>query len=107
VKIGLPVKRKTRASKLNEARLQAARRNTEWTELDPVDLVPRPHGVLVAATTDWAYRRHRGDHWETGTAAPIAAHASLYFYEDHDSGAPVFVERMAETWSQQVARTAS
>jgi hypothetical protein len=85
--------------------MKAARRNTAWTELDPVDLVPRPHGVLVSAETDYTYMRHRGVVWETGSVSPIAAPATLYFYED-DDGAPVFLERMLETWSEQVERQA-
>jgi hypothetical protein len=82
--------------------MKAARRNTAWTELDPVDLVARPHGVLVSADTDWAYVAHPGTVWETGSTNPIATNAALYFYEDADTGAPVFVERMPATWSEQV-----
>jgi hypothetical protein len=100
-----PAKRRSSERKLNVRRLAVARRIQNWEELDPVDLVPRPQGVLVSAETDYAYMRHRGVVWETGSVAPIATPATLYFYED-DDGAPVFLERMPETWSEQVERQA-
>jgi hypothetical protein len=100
-----PAKRRSSERKLNARRLAVARRIPEWEELDPVDLIPRPRGILVAAETDHAYMRHRGVVWETGSIAPIATHAGLYFYED-DDGQVVFVEKMPETWSEQVRRQA-
>jgi hypothetical protein len=101
MRIGLPAKRKTRASKLSEARLRAARAHTHWTELEAVDLVARPGGLLVATSDDAIYMRHPGVVWETGSAAMIADMAPLYFYED--GGYLTFLERLPGTWSERLA----
>lgn len=98
-------RRRSTEQELRDARLKAARANPAWTELDPVDLVPRPHGVLVSADTDWAYTHHPGTVWERGSTNLIADFAGLYFCED-DTGAPMFLERMPATWSMQVAAQA-
>ena len=91
---------------LREARVQAARRNSRWGELDPVDLVERRGGrVLVSAETDHVYTPYRGALWATGSATPISDFTALYFTVSTD-GELSFYEQQAGTWSERVARQA-
>lgn len=104
MKIGLPSRRKTTSgAKLQEARLRAARANTHWTELEAVDLVARPGGLLVAASDDAVYTQYRGAIWERGSATMISDQAALFWFEQ-DDGELTFLERQPETWSQVIEK---
>lgn len=48
------------AVQIREKRLEAARRQSGWTELEEVDLVPRDRGLLVSAITDEVFKPYAG-----------------------------------------------
>lgn len=52
-------KRRAYAAAVRPARLEVARRNPKWTEIEN-DLVPRGRGLLVSAETDAIYKPVRG-----------------------------------------------
>jgi hypothetical protein len=105
VRIGRPpAKRRNSEQKLSAARARVVRANAHWTELEQLDLVPRDHGVLVSASSDWAYRRHPGVVFERGSTNMVADHSPLYFVVDEATDELTFLERMPSTWSDQVAR---
>ena len=81
---------------LLERRLQLARHNSKWTELEAVDLVERGP-FLVAASDDAVYVRFRADpdHNET---------VPLYFTVT--DGRVSLYERQPWTWSEHVERQA-
>jgi hypothetical protein len=93
------------ADVVRSARLEAARRNPLWTELEEVDLVRRPPGYFVSASTDEVFRRHRGIVFASWSANVVADRAPLHFYVDA-AGDCIFLERFTETWSELVERRA-
>jgi len=88
------------------ARLEFARRNPRWVELEEIDLVARDRGLLVSATTDEVFQEHRGVVFDRSSATPIADHAPLAFYVSAADGVLVFLDRQPDTWSALVARRA-
>lgn len=95
-------KRRVYAERVRPARLQAARRNAKWTEIEN-DLVPRARGWLVSASTDAIYTPTRGIVFAPHSVNVIADQADLAFYVDRD-GELVFLERLPFTWSEHVER---
>lgn len=94
-----------REQQLREARVQAARRNNRWQELDPVDLVERLGGrIVVSAETDRCFQSYRGALWQSGTATAIPDFSPL-FYVVHDGDRLEFFEQMPDTWTARVERT--
>jgi hypothetical protein len=90
---------------LRQARVQAARSVPAWSELDPVDLVPRMGGrVFVSAESDRVFQQYRGAVWQTGTANAISDYTPLVFTVDGDE--LEFFEALPESWSARVERQA-
>ena len=90
------------ADEFRAARLDAARRNPAWTEIDPPVVRER---WLVDATTDRLYRLCRGDVFSPGSAAIITPETALAFYVD-DDGAVVLLERVSSpsTWTEYLEK---
>jgi hypothetical protein len=88
---------------VRERRLEIARRNKLWTEIEN-DLVARPPRFLVSASTDAVYRRDTGTVFQPGSAGIVDEHRHLSFYVD-DAGDIVFLDPQPHTWSEIVART--
>jgi hypothetical protein len=91
------------ADVVRSARIEAARRNQFWTELEEIDLVRRPPGYLVSASNDEVFWPYRGAVFAAWSAELISGSAPLWFYVDRD-GDLVFLERLPETWSEMVER---
>jgi len=86
-----------------EARVEAARKNPDWVEVEEIDLVARKPW-LVHAETDALYTVFRGAIFERGSARPVFNHTvPLAFYLDR-TGDLVFLERRPGTWSEIVAK---
>lgn len=70
-------KRRILDDQLRPARLEIARRNARWEEIEEVDLVPRGRrgSLLVSAKTDRIYQQNReaGDDRDAPVAAQAAA----------------------------------
>lgn len=79
--------RATVEEQVRRARLEFARRTSQWTEIED-DFVPRGRKGhwLVSASTDDVYTRVRGTVFPTGSAAPLADVSVLYFTVDADGG---------------------
>lgn len=104
MKIGISRRRaRLGPSKVEQARIRAARKNPHWTELDPQDLVERGH-LFVSVETDQIYAPTRGVIWEPHTARAIADFAPLRFTVDDNKLR--FFEQQPETWSDRIARQA-
>jgi hypothetical protein len=71
-------------AKLRPARLEIARRNRRWHELQEVDLVARHRGWLVSATTDEIFSPYRGAVWVPDSVAVVSDMAELWFYVTAD-----------------------
>jgi hypothetical protein len=64
---------------VREQRVEAARRQKKWTEIEKVDLVwRRPY--YVHASTDALFTPYRGAAFESGSAWVVADLLELYFY---------------------------
>ena len=98
-------KRRALDERLRPARLEAARRNPKWTEIED-DLVPRARGWLVSAETDAIYTRVRGIVFAPYAVSVISDHAPLAFYADRD-GELVFLERIPGTWTEHLEKRAA
>lgn len=96
-----PVRRRNSGQKLQAARVEAARRNAKWTELDESDLVARGD-LFVSVATDAVFAPARGVIFEPHTASPIADFAPLRFFVHDDQ--LVFLEAQPGTWSDEIAR---
>ncbi len=101
-------KRRAHDAKLRPKRLEVARRNAKWTEIEN-DLVPRGRGWLVSAETDAIYRPARGEIFEPYSVDVVADMSELWFYADERDGELHFLERVKTpaTWSEHVARQAA
>ena len=97
-------KRRALDERLRPARLEAARRNSKWTEIED-DLVARGRGYLVSAASDAVYRRTRGVVFAPYSVSVIADQAEFAFYVDRN-GELVFLELEPGTWSEHVERQA-
>ena len=87
-------------------RLEVARRNGRWTEIEN-DLVPRLGGRwLVSAVTDLIYKRVLGTVFAPHSVTAIADRAELAFYVDRD-GDLVFLEQLPGTWTEHLEKQAA
>jgi hypothetical protein len=93
------------ARQVREARIEAARRNDRWTEIEAVDLVPRGRGLLVSATTDAVFKAYAGTVFQSGSVSMVSELAPLYFAVRGEE--LEFFEREPGTWSERVARQAA
>lgn len=88
-----------------EARVEAARKNPDWVEVEEIDLVVRKPW-LVHAESDELYSVFRGAIFERGSARLVFNYSvPLAFYVDR-TGSVVFLERRPGTWSDVVAKRA-
>jgi hypothetical protein len=95
--------REAHEAKVRAARIEYARRNGRWTEIEN-DLVPRGR-MHVSASTDRVYMPYLGTIFQTGSATAVSDRAELYFTVD-DGGELAFYERQREKWSELVERQA-
>lgn len=100
-------KRKALDERLRPARLEVARRNSKWTEIDAADLVPRgPRDAwLVSAANDAVYEHYRGVVFAPGSVTMIADRAPVFF--SLVDGELVFYERLPFTWTQHLEKRAA
>ena len=100
-------KRRALDERLRPARLEAARRNSQWTELDEVDLVPRgPRDAwLVSAANDAVYERYRGVAFAPGSVNIISDRPPLFF--SVVDGRFAFYERLPFTWTAHLEKRAA
>jgi hypothetical protein len=91
------------ADVVRKARLEVARGNPLWSELEEIDLVRRPPGYLVSASTDEVFWPYRGAVFAAWSASMISDSAALHFYVDA-GGDLVFLERLPESWSELIER---
>jgi hypothetical protein len=94
-------KRAAVEAQIRAGRVEAARRCSAWTEIEP-DLVPRGR-AFVSASTDRVYTPYRGAVFMTASINIIAERNPLHFYVDED-GSLHFFELHPETWSEVVER---
>lgn len=87
------------AEELARLRVERARRNEAWTEI-PDDLVPRPRGRLVSASTDRVYRRYAGATF-VGASLEFDANRPLSFVVR--DGDVLVLEELEQTWSELFA----
>ena len=95
-------KRRALDEALRTKRLEVARRNSMWTEIED-DLVSRGRGWLVSASTDAIYQRVRGVVFASHSVTVIADYSPLHYYVD-DQGEIHFLERLPGTWTEYVER---
>ena len=99
-------KRKALDEKLRPARLEVARRNSRWTEIEN-DLVERLGGRwLVSASSDRIYRRLLGPVFVPYSIEAIADRSELAFYVDPD-GDLVFLEQLPRSWTEHLEKQAA
>jgi hypothetical protein len=98
-------KRRAYDAVVRPARLEVARRNPKWTEIEN-DLVPRGRGWLVSAETDAIYTAVRGVVFAPYSVTVIADQAELYYYADRD-GDLHFLERLPGTWTEHLEKRAA
>jgi hypothetical protein len=99
-------KRRAYAEKVRPARLEVARRNQFWTEIEN-DLVPRLGGRwLVSASSDRIYQLVRGTVFLPYSVTEVADRTELSFYVD-DDGDVVFLEQLPGTWTQHLEKKAA
>lgn len=98
-------KRRAYDAVVRPARLEVARRNSKWTEIEN-DLVPRGRGWLVSAETDLIYQPVRGVVFARYSVNVIADQTELSFYVDRD-GDLVFLERIRGTWTEHLEKHAA
>jgi hypothetical protein len=100
-------KRKPFTEAVRPARLEVARGNQRWTEIED-DLVPRGHGWLVSAETDAIYMPTHGIVFQPCSVNVIADQTELSYFVDRD-GDLVFLERVTNpaTWSKYATMAGS
>ena len=99
-------KRRAYAEKVRPARLEVARRNQFWTEIEN-DLVERLGGRwLVSASTDLIYQRVRGTVFAPHSVSAIADRTELAFYVDEDDELHFF-EQIPGTWQEHLEKKAA
>ena len=95
-------KRRAVTEALRPKRLEIARSNPKWTEVED-DFVPRGRGWLVSAGTDLVYQPARGVIFASHSTNVISDQTEFSYYVDGD-GDLVFLERLPGTWSEYVER---
>ena len=104
--IGFPIRAPTAEDELRRLRVQAARENRHWYEVEESALVPRPPNFLVHADSDAAYTRSRAQVFTTGAAKPqFNETLPLAFFVTADDGL-VFLERHRQSWSEILGQRA-
>ena len=98
-------KRQVYAEKVRPARLEVARRQPKWTEIEN-DRVPRGRGWLVSASTDAIYTPTRGVVFAPHSVNVIADRTALSFYVD-DQGDLHFLEQLPGTWTEHLEKRAA
>jgi hypothetical protein len=91
-----------RAARARATNVEAARRNTHWTEIVD-DLVQRPFGYLVSAATDKVYLRHRGSVFGPGGGIAFDEMRPLVFVVRGDNFV-VVLEEQPESWTELYER---
>lgn len=94
------------AARVREARVESARSNQYWRELEEVDLVKRgPY--LVSASTDELFTPHRGAIFDRGKVE-FGERSELYFFVSRQDDV-VMLERVTSpaSWSEVVRQRAS
>jgi hypothetical protein len=104
----LAAEARERADAVREARVEVARRQHRWTELEQTALLHRRPHFLVHAPDDAIFTIRRGVVFEPGSATVgyVPEGAELHYFVDHRSGEIVFLERRPGTWSAIVERKA-
>lgn len=98
-------KRRAYDAVVRPARLEVARRNFKWTEIEN-DLVPRNRGrFLVSAETDAIYTPVRGVVFAPYSVSVIADQTELYYFVD--DGELHFLERLPGTWTEHLEKHAA
>ena len=97
-------KRRALDEQLRPARLDAARRNPKWTEVED-DFVSRGRW-FVSASTDHIYMPARGVVFAAYSVTVIADQAELSFFVD-DDGDLRFFERVPGTWTEHLEKRAA
>lgn len=92
------------AAAIRERRVELARRNPFWVEIEETALVPRGR-MLVHADTDELYMPYRGMVFHAGSAEMFNERVPLAFHVNRDGGLH-FLERQPGTWSRIVAKQA-
>jgi hypothetical protein len=95
-----PVER-TAADDARARRVESARANHRWTELEEVDLVVRGP-FLVSAATDAVFVPYRGATFGRSGRIEFAELVELYFVVR--DGDVTMLERQAQSWSEVLAR---
>jgi hypothetical protein len=86
-------------------RVEIARRNPRWNEVEETALVRRERW-FVHADTDEMFSLYRGPVFMTGSASvAFNDRVDMFFYVRGD-GEVIFLERQPGTWSEIVARRA-
>jgi hypothetical protein len=98
-------KRRAYEEAVRPARLEVARRNSKWTEIEN-DLVPRNRGWLVSASTDAICQPVRGVVFQPWTVTVTADQAALFYFVD-DDGELHFLERIPGTWTEHLEKQAA
>lgn len=98
--LGAPTKAATPLDELRQLRLEVARRQAHWTELQETALVARGP-FLVHADSDRLYRRTRGSVFEPSSARILTPQLEHAYYVDQ-ADEVVFVEASTNpsTWSE-------
>jgi hypothetical protein len=99
-------KRRAHEEELRPARLEVARRNSRWTEIE-ADFVARGRNGywLVSVSSDHVYTRACGEVFQSGSVAAVSDFAPLFFTVDAD-GDLTFYEREPWTWTEHLEQQA-
>ena len=92
-----------REDAIRAARVEVARRNSKWTEVEESALVSRGR-LLVHADDDTVYKPYRGVVFATGSTTVIPDYTALHFYVR--DGELTFLELEPGTWSEHIAKQA-
>ena len=90
---------------VRDRRVEVARRNSKWTEIEEPSALVRRGRLLVHADSDEVFKPYTGVVFASGETTVIADYTALHFYV-RDNGELTFLEREPGTWSDRVARRA-
>jgi hypothetical protein len=92
---------------VREQRVESARRQSRWKEIEEVDVVPKMR-FLVLASTDEIVTPYRGAAFDSGSAWPMADQTELYYYV-RDDGDLAFFEKHTNpaTWTEFLEKQAA
>ena len=93
---------------LREARLKAARNQSNWTEITPAERLirrgPARFGWLCDAADDRLWCVGRGTVFLPGGAGVVSTHVPVTFYVDADDDVVALEPAPFQTWSEVVKR---